>query len=306
MSNTDTMKQFIKQVSGQANILAIPRVYIAMMNNDLEVALFLSQAVYWSDKSKDPDGWFYKSAAEWNDETGLSKHQITRCTNELEKLEIVATKIKKANGAPTKHFRVNLDNLMNSVFCFLENQETGNQICRKPEMESKKTSKSLTETTTETTKEKVSSGGICEACGEETGQLIQASYKGTYFKVCSTCDIRGTLPPALRPSKNGHAARIDAALVGGTNFHMNVENDCQQFLKFSPNWNNKTERELMAFLKERVRAGQTVRQFSLWYSQNHWKGKQGQPPTSKDIRETWYAAFPDTVTVTTDDGGLYV
>lgn len=152
------------------------------------------------------------------------------------------------------------------------------------------------------------SGGVCDACGKERPRLIEATHKGIAYMACDECDIRGTLPAHLRPSKNGHAARIDAAIVGGANFELNIENDCQQFLKFSPNWRNKTERELMAFLKERVRAGQTVRQFSLWYSQSHWKGKQGQPPSSKDIRETWYAAFPDTLTtpVTTNDGGLYV
>lgn len=152
------------------------------------------------------------------------------------------------------------------------------------------------------------SGGVCDACGKERPRLIEATHKGIAYMACDECDIRGTLPAHMRLSKNGHAARIDAAIVGGANFELNIENDCQQFLKFSPNWNNKTERELMAFLKERVRAGQTVRQFSLWYSQSHWKGKQGQPPSSKDIRETWYAAFPDTLTtpVTTNDGGLYV
>ena len=165
MSNSDTMKQLIKQVSGQANILAIPRVYIAMMNNDLEVALFLSQSVYWSDKSKDPDGWFYKSATEWHEETGLSKHQITRCTDELEKQGLIITKIKKANGAPTKHFRVNLDNLMNSVFRFLESQKSGNQISQKAEMESEEIGKSLTETTQETTKKH-------KACESKKNKII--------------------------------------------------------------------------------------------------------------------------------------
>jgi len=170
-----------------------------------------------------------------------------------------------------------------------------------------------TEITTEiTTEEAVTgnshSGGVCEACGKQVDRLIEATHKGLAYMACDECDIRGTLPAHMRLSKNGHAARIDAAIVGGANFELNIENDCQQFLKFSPNWRNKTERELMAFLKERVRAGQTVRQFSLWYSQSHWKGKQGQPPSSKDIRETWYAAFPDTLTtpVTTNDGGLYV
>ncbi len=35
----------------------------------------LSQAVYWVNRTDDPDGWFYKSRDEWQDETGLTHEQ---------------------------------------------------------------------------------------------------------------------------------------------------------------------------------------------------------------------------------------
>lgn len=35
-------------------------------------ALMLSQAIYWAKRTKDPDGWFYKSSDEWEEETGLT------------------------------------------------------------------------------------------------------------------------------------------------------------------------------------------------------------------------------------------
>lgn len=37
--------------------------------------LFLSQAYYWSSIKSDSDGWFYKSGADWEEETGLSRRE---------------------------------------------------------------------------------------------------------------------------------------------------------------------------------------------------------------------------------------
>lgn len=38
-------------------------------------ALMLSQAWYWSKRTSDEDGWFYKTVEEWEDETGLSRSE---------------------------------------------------------------------------------------------------------------------------------------------------------------------------------------------------------------------------------------
>ena len=63
----------IAQFSGQANILTIPRLFIDWTGDHL-TALLLSQIIYWSSRTNDPDGWFYKSAKEWEEElTGMQK-----------------------------------------------------------------------------------------------------------------------------------------------------------------------------------------------------------------------------------------
>ncbi|HEU4754681.1 MAG TPA: hypothetical protein VFU47_16355, partial [Armatimonadota bacterium] len=36
-------------------------------------ALMLSQALYWTPRSDDPEGWFFKTGEEWSAETGLSR-----------------------------------------------------------------------------------------------------------------------------------------------------------------------------------------------------------------------------------------
>ncbi|MCC5904118.1 MAG: hypothetical protein JJT87_19575 [Halomonas sp.] len=38
-------------------------------------ALMLSQCVYWSTRTKDDEGWFYKTQAEWTDETGMTRRE---------------------------------------------------------------------------------------------------------------------------------------------------------------------------------------------------------------------------------------
>lgn len=38
-------------------------------------AIFLSQAHYWSQRTSDPEGWFYKTRKEWEYETGLTRYE---------------------------------------------------------------------------------------------------------------------------------------------------------------------------------------------------------------------------------------
>ena len=38
-------------------------------------ALMLSQCVYWSTRTKDSDGWFYKTQSEWTEETGMTRRE---------------------------------------------------------------------------------------------------------------------------------------------------------------------------------------------------------------------------------------
>tara|TARA_R110001583_G_scaffold18501_5_gene73582 strand:- start:2573 stop:3589 length:1017 start_codon:yes stop_codon:yes gene_type:complete len=38
-------------------------------------ALMLSQCVYWSTRTKDDQGWFYKTQTEWTDETGMTRRE---------------------------------------------------------------------------------------------------------------------------------------------------------------------------------------------------------------------------------------
>lgn len=53
------------------------------------------------------DGWFYKSSAEWEEETCLSRREQETARKALVAKGFLETKLQKVNGAPTLHFRMN-------------------------------------------------------------------------------------------------------------------------------------------------------------------------------------------------------
>lgn len=158
MDNRNQIKAVIKSFSGKDNSINIPVVYIKLLE-DYTTAAFLNQLVYWSDRTKRTDGYFYKSHKEWQDEMCLSRYQVDRAINKLKKLELLEVVKKKANGAPTLHYKLDMDKLTNWI---CEKLTNGNE--RNSQMEMRETYKSLTETTTETNKHRETS---------DTSQIFQ-------------------------------------------------------------------------------------------------------------------------------------
>jgi hypothetical protein len=137
----------IYQMAGQDATLTIPRVFLRFADGDHLAALLMSQLLYWHKRATLPDHWIAKSAEDWMQELGMSAYQIKRAIAKLKKLGFpVETKTAKSpfhNHAPTKHYRVNEDEL--ERFFKMESEETS-------QLESEETSLSyISETTTEIT-----------------------------------------------------------------------------------------------------------------------------------------------------------
>ena len=131
----------IERFAGQANVLTIPRLFIDWTGDHIS-ALLLSQIIYWSSRTKDPDGWFYKSAKDWEDELGISDYQLARATKKLQAAGVI-TKLRKVQGAPTQHYRLDQDLFMNWI-----SEKLGNGFPIPSEMDSPETPiSSYTETT---------------------------------------------------------------------------------------------------------------------------------------------------------------
>lgn len=108
-------------------------------------AVLLSQVVYWSKRTIHKGGWFYKTQAEWQDETGLTRSELEGARK---KLLITGVIEYYRKGVPAKGwYRINMQILQ------LKLLKTCNPDCGKPANCNAENLQSITENTTETTTE---------------------------------------------------------------------------------------------------------------------------------------------------------
>lgn len=108
---------FLTEAFGQANILTIPTLFLKKLNGNHAAALFLSQLVYWTGKDKSQDGWIFKSYSDWESEIFVKEKKLREIKKELEDLGLIETKIQKAYGVPTVHYKVNQNALIEFLLC---------------------------------------------------------------------------------------------------------------------------------------------------------------------------------------------
>lgn len=48
---------------------------LARLAGSVTAGVFLSQAIYWSNRTRDPEGWFFKRQPEWEGETMLTRRE---------------------------------------------------------------------------------------------------------------------------------------------------------------------------------------------------------------------------------------
>ncbi|RXK19062.1 replication protein [Macrococcus sp. DPC7161] len=162
MNNRDYISSIITQFSGRNNIIPIPVIYLEI-TEDYPSAALLNQMIYWSDKTSRKDGYFYKTYNEWFEELHLTEYQVRRATKKLNSLGFVETALKKANGAPTLHYKVDTTQVSEWILKKLKNGNLTNL-----RMETEETQESLTEITTEITTE----NNISASKNAQDSQLI--------------------------------------------------------------------------------------------------------------------------------------
>lgn len=97
----------VSQFLGQQNNISVP-VPLVRITGDYTAAAFVSQVMYWSDRTTDPGGWFYKSHEEWHEELHLSSDQVRRCVKTAGGM----IEVKRA-GVPARNFyRINRELLI--------------------------------------------------------------------------------------------------------------------------------------------------------------------------------------------------
>ena len=120
--------------------------------------MFLCQLLYWQDKGSDKDGWIYKTADEWEVETGLAYKEQTAARKHLKKLKVMVE--RNARIEHRLYFRVELDalnTLWENSYVIFPKVNSGNAERSVPEPP-KGQFVNESETTTETTPESKTRG----------------------------------------------------------------------------------------------------------------------------------------------------
>lgn len=182
MSNYKAIRDVLTRISGQDNVFTVPRLYVEF-TGDLTTAILLNQIVFLSDKSKRTDGFFYKTYKEWEEEVCLSKRQVSYSTKKLKEMDLIETKIKKANGSPTVHYKLDYDKLLLSLMTFCNYPSEQNVT-----MENNNMSLSLTEITTENTTEKVPYVEIIKYLNDAANKNYRSSTNKTKSLIKSRWD----------------------------------------------------------------------------------------------------------------------
>lgn len=121
LSNIDMVRSMLIALSGQDNQIHVNRIFVDYMES-LEGGIFLQQLIFWSDKSKAVDGYFYKTYLEWKTEVALSEYAIRKYSKVLREKGVLETKVKKVNGSPTVHYKLDISGFLKNAETFLENQ----------------------------------------------------------------------------------------------------------------------------------------------------------------------------------------
>ena len=105
---TDITKTLL-EFTGQKNVITIYRAFVDFTGS-LEAAIMLSQLLYWTPRSE-RRGWIAKSDKDFQSELSLSRYAVREARKTLQEMGIIETKLKRFKGAPTVHYKVDLDKL---------------------------------------------------------------------------------------------------------------------------------------------------------------------------------------------------
>lgn len=97
------LRMQLNEVAG--NAVAVYPAFRKVLGLNAAAAQFLSQAVYWTERTA--DGWFYKTESQWFEEIGLSAKEVRSARKALKDIALLE-EVRK--GVPAKmHYRVDVD-----------------------------------------------------------------------------------------------------------------------------------------------------------------------------------------------------
>lgn len=166
---------------------------LAELGGSVNAGLMLSQALYWAKRTKADNGWFWKTAEEWQEETYLTRTEQATARKQLKRLSCWQEDLR---GVPAKlYYRIDfdeLDKLLSQSKSLgilqpslqdsskLDNRNPENKIAGN--LKTFLLSETTTETTSETTTESVVESSTAIIAKPHTQQTEDAvSIALTYF-----------------------------------------------------------------------------------------------------------------------------
>lgn len=93
---------------------------LAKISGSVGAGVFLSQALYWHTRTRNDDGWFYKTQDEWEEETCLSPKMQKKARARWKELGILD---EEARGLPRRlYYRIHMANLLEKIKEYAINQ----------------------------------------------------------------------------------------------------------------------------------------------------------------------------------------
>lgn len=160
MNTSISMIKLIEAMNDQP--IAFNKHYV-FIGCGINGALMLSQLVYWTARTKNSDGWIYKTQHDWTMETGLTRKEQENARKKLKDLGFLK---ENKRGVPCKvYFKVERENLYKALIEYSESldssqyapngqssmSETGELVGTKRTNSVAPNGQSITENTTENT-----------------------------------------------------------------------------------------------------------------------------------------------------------
>ncbi|HFG1866849.1 TPA: hypothetical protein ACGF2J_003270 [Vibrio cholerae] len=132
-------------------------------------ALLLSQSLYWSKRTNNTEGWFYKSTDDWKDETGMTRTEIETARKKLRNLGVLE---EKKVGVPCRlYYRINSANLI-ARLQQTSLQDSCKQGCGNPASRAAETLQTITENTHRLPETTTKTLSVIEQCFEHFWKIF--------------------------------------------------------------------------------------------------------------------------------------
>ena len=101
------VKRMCQGMLSQHNIIPLNMMIMDIVDDDYHATALMTQLMYWSGRTTDPEELIYKSWVDWKKELRLSRDISIRTTAKLKKKGLIITVIKKApDGTPKTHYKI--------------------------------------------------------------------------------------------------------------------------------------------------------------------------------------------------------